>query len=322
MTFTAQALATETERYRRELTAYCYRMLGSAVEAEDAAQECLVKAWSRADSFEGRSSMRTWLYKIATTTCIDMQRAPQRRALPMDLAAPASVAGMTGIGSPLERTAWIEPISDVKVAPVGAGPEDTAVLRESVRLAFVAALQHLPPKQRAVLVLREVLDWSAAEVAELLEISVDSVTSALARARSTMRSLDTGAGARPMGDEDRSLLERYVAAFEAYDVATLVSLLREDAEFSMPPFTFWLQGIVDIEAWWRGPGEAACRDSKVVFTRANGGPAAAVYHAAGDGTYLPFALHVFEVQDGRIASICHFLDSSIFPAFDLPAALS
>ncbi len=322
MTSTADSLAVETERYRRELTAYCYRMLGSAAEAEDAAQECLVKAWSRSETFEGRSSLRTWLYRIATTTCIDMQRAPQRRALPMDLASPSSVAGMTGIGSPVESTAWIEPISDTRVVPAGASPEDQAVLRDSVRLAFVAALQHLPAKQRAVLVLREVLAWSAAEVAELLEISVDSVTSALARARATIKNLDTDAGSRPMGDEDRSLLERYVAAFEAYDVATLVSLLREDAEFSMPPFTFWLQGIVDIEAWWRGPGAEACRNSRVVFTRANGGPAAAVYHPAVDGAFEPFALHVFEVRDGRIASICHFLDTSIFPSFGLPAALS
>ena len=322
MTSTARSLAHETERFRHELTAYCYRLLGSAAEAEDAAQECLVKAWSRADGFEGRSSLRTWLYKIATTTCIDMQRAPQRRALPIDLAAPSSMAGMTGIGSPLERTAWIEPISDVKVTPVDAGPEDRAVMRESVRLAFIAALQHLPPKQRAVLVLREVLDWSAAEVAELLDLSVDAVTSALARARSTMRKLDDGGDVRPMGEDDRSLLERYVTAFEAYDVTTLVSLLQHDAQFSMPPFTFWLQGTADIEAWWRGPGAAACRDSRVLLTDANGGPAAAVYHRSDDGRYRPFALHVFEVHDDRIASICHFLDTSIFPSFGLPAELS
>jgi RNA polymerase sigma-70 factor (ECF subfamily) len=309
-----------SEQFRRELVAHCYRLLGSAAEAEDAAQEALVRAWHGGEGFEGRSSRRSWLYRIATNVCIDMQRAPQRRALPMDLSGPRSLGPDTDIGAPLEQTVWIEPIHDSRVLPDVTDPAERAVLRESVRLAFVAALQRLPPRQRAVLVLREVLDWSATEVAELLGTSVDSVTSALARARSTMSKLDSASDARPLGDDDRSLLDRYVAAFEAYDVTTLVALLHEDATFAMPPYSFWMRGRVDIERWWNGPG-AVCRNSRVLLTRANGGPAAAVYHPAAADRWEPFALHVFEVRDGRIGGICHFLDTSLFADFGLPAEI-
>jgi RNA polymerase sigma-70 factor (ECF subfamily) len=318
------ASVEDEQRYRRELIAYCYRMLGSAAEAEDAAQETLVRAWKKGADFEGRSARRTWLYRIATNVCIDMQRAPQRRAMPMDLSGPSTVspgAGLAAIGAPLEETVWIEPIHDSRVLPDSCDPAEGAVLRESVRLAFVAALQHLPPKQRAVLVLREVLGWSAAEVSELLETSVDSVTSALARARSTMAGIDRSSRGRALDDSDRSLLDRYVAAFEAYDVKALVSLLAEDAVFSMPPYAFWLRGTTDIEAWYRGPGEV-CKGSRMVLTRANGGPAAAAYHLAGSGRWEPFALHLLDVRDGRVAGICHFLDTAAFARFGLPAALT
>jgi RNA polymerase sigma-70 factor (ECF subfamily) len=247
-------VSDDSEQYRRELVAHCYRLLGSAVEAEDAAQEAIVRAWRGSEGFEGRSTHRSWLYRIATNVCFDMRRAPQRRALPMDLSGPRALGPDTDIGTPLEQTVWIEPIHDSRVLPDVADPAESAVLRESVRLAFIVALQRLPPRQRAVLVLREVLDWSAAEVAELLGTSVDSVTSALARARSTMSKHDASSDTRPLDDGDRSLLDRYVAAFEAYDVTALVALLHEDATFAMPPYSFWMRGRVDIERWWNGPG--------------------------------------------------------------------
>jgi RNA polymerase sigma-70 factor (ECF subfamily) len=316
-----QDTVEEAARYRRELVAYCYRMLGSGTEAEDAAQESLVRAWRGAEKIEGRSALRSWLYRIATNVCIDMQRSPQRRAMPMDLSGPATVGPNTQVGAPLEETVWIEPIHDSRVLPDSGDPADGAVLRESVRLAFVAALQHLPPKQRAVLVLREVLGWSAAEVADLLDASVDSVTSALSRARSTMGELDASATGRDLGDDDRALLERYVTAFEAYDVDTLVSLLAEDAAFSMPPYGFWLRGAPDIERFWLGPG-LVCKGSKVRVTRANGGPAMAAYHPAGAGRWEPWAIHLLQVRDGRIAGIHHFLDTSLFAVFDLPKVIT
>ncbi|MBO0869289.1 MAG: sigma-70 family RNA polymerase sigma factor [Micromonosporaceae bacterium] len=314
-------LAEESERYRRELVAYCYRMLGSGAEAEDAAQEALVRAWRGGEGFEGRSSLRSWLYRIATNVCIDMQRAPQRRALPMDLSGPRSLGPEADIGVPLEQTAWIEPIHDSRVVPESADPAQRAVLRESVRLALVTALQRLPARQRAVLVLRDVLDWSAAEVAELLDTTVASVNSALARARSTMAGGTEPAGTRQLSDGDRSLLDRYVAAFEAYDVAALVALLHEDATFTMPPYLFWMRGRADIQQWWSGPG-TVCRNSRLLLTRANGGPAVAVYHPAGDKRWEPFAIHVLDVREGRIGGICHFLETGLFPAFELPAEIT
>ncbi len=307
--------------YRRELVVYCYRMLGAAAEAEDATQETMVRAWRGADGFEGRSSLRSWLYRIATNVCIDMQRSPQRRALPMDLNGPSSMGGVVDVGPPLEETVWIGPIHGPSALPDSADPAEAVVLAESVRLAFVAALQYLPPRQRAVLVLRDVLSWSAAEVAELLDTTGNSVTSALARARSTMRAAGPPDDQHQLGDDEQSLLNRYVTAFEAYDVSALVALLREDATFTMPPFAFWLRGRADIEAWWRGPGADACRGSRTLLTRANGGPAVAVYHRSGPAEWTPFALHLLEVRDGRIVGICHFLDTTVFSEFGLPAAL-
>ncbi len=316
----ADDLLADASRHRRELTAYCYRMLGAAAEAEDAAQETMIRAWRAADRFEGRSALRTWLYKIATNVCLDMSRAPQRRALPMDLGGPSTVTGGAGIGTPLESAAWIEPISDARIMSEFVDPAERAMLRESVRLAFVAALAQLPPQQRAVLVLRDVLQWSAAEVADLLDTSVDAVTSALARARATLKKSYEHEG-RPLGDDDRSLLDKYVAAFEAYDVAALVGLLQQDASFTMPPYRFWLRGAAEIEQWWQGPG-TVCRGSRTVITRANGSLAVAVYHPVADDRWEPFALHVLNARDGRIAGICHFLDTSLFAQFDLPDVLT
>jgi RNA polymerase sigma-70 factor (ECF subfamily) len=321
MSQTVSDRVTAAAAYRRELTAHCYRMLGSASEAEDAVQETMVRAWRGEQSFEGRSSLRSWLYRIATNVCIDMTRSAQRRALPMDLTAPRSVGETTDIGAPLESTRWIEPVHDASVLPDSADPADIAVQRESVRLAFVSALAHLPPQQRAVLLLREVLQWSAAETAELLGVTVDAVTSALARARATMRQRAATQPGRPLDDADRTLLDDYVAAFEAYDVRALVGLLQRDAAFTMPPYAFWLRGADEIEHWWDGPGRV-CEGSRLLLTRANGGPAVAVYHSVAADRWEPFAIHLLEVRDGRIAAIHHFLETRLFAAFGLPDALS
>jgi RNA polymerase sigma-70 factor (ECF subfamily) len=304
--------------YQRELTAHCYRMLGSAHEAEDAVQETLMRAWRGADAFAGRASLRSWLYRIATNVCIDMTRAPQRRALPMDLGGPSKADGE--LGRPLEESVWVGPVRDDRVVPETSDPAELAALRDSVRLAFVAALQHLPPRQRAVLVLREVLDWSAADVAELLDTTVAGVNSALARARATLAALDLQPGTSALEPETRPLLDRYVAAFEAYDIDTLVSLLHEDATFSMPPLPMWVQGPEEIAKFYLGHG-IGCRGSKMLETRANGVPAFAAYKPAGPGRWEPWALHVLQVRDGRIAAICHFLGPEVFEQFGLPPAL-
>lgn len=310
----------DLEPYRRELTAYCYRMLGSSFEAEDAVQEAMVRAWKALDRFEGRSSLRSWLYRIATNVCLDMLRGPQRRARPMDLGPSSSADAPLAPGLP-ENT-WIQPLPDANAFGPEGDPADVAASRDSIRLAFVAALQHLPPRQRAVLILREVLRWQAREVADLLGTTVVSVNSALQRARATLASLDledATAGANADG-EQRELLERYVDAFERYDMTSLVALLHEDATFSMPPHPMWLRGPDQIVPWMVGPG-AECRGSRLVATAANGCPAFGSYRPAGPGLHRPWALQVLEISDGRIKGYHHFLDTSVFPLFGLPAEL-
>lgn len=317
-----QDLDSRLEQYRRELTGYCYRMLGSAFEAEDAVQDTMVRAWRSFDKFEGRSSLRSWLYRIATNVCLDMLNAGNRRARPMDLTSPTPVAQAQLNARP--EVTWLEPVPDGRVLPSVADPAETAVERESIRLAFVAALQHLPPKQRAVLILREVLAWKASEVAELLATSVASVNSALQRARATLAESEPAAAdaADPLDDEQKKLLDRYVAAFEGYDMKALTALLHEDATMSMPPYDLWLRGHDDIVGWMLGVGEV-CRGSKLVPTVANGSPAFAHYHPsrAGDG-YEPWALIVLEVRDGMIGGMDFFLDTKRwFPLFELPDRL-
>jgi RNA polymerase sigma-70 factor (ECF subfamily) len=315
-------LDARLETHRTELTAYCYRMLGAAFEAEDAVQETFIRAWRAYDQFEGRSALRSWLYKIATNVCLDMKGASQRRALPVDM-APATTADQT-LGPPLADSAWIEPVPDDRAIPSGGDPADVAVARESIRLAFVAALQHLPPRQRAVLILREVLRWKADEVAELLETTVASVNSGLQRARATLakRNLSASDGHQPLTDADRRLLERYVAAFERYDLSALTSLIREDATQSMPPYDMWLRGRDDIFAWWFGPG-IGCRGSRVLETvGANGRPTFGQYKPSPAGGYEPWALQVLELSGGRIAELTFFLDTArLFPLFGLPDRL-
>jgi RNA polymerase sigma-70 factor (ECF subfamily) len=316
----ATGVDAEAARYRTELVGYCYRFFGSYPEAEDAVQETMLRAWQRGDGFDGRSSLRTWLYRIATNVCLDMRRAPQRRSLPTDLAPPGAVPGDPRSLTTRPEATWVGPIADAHLAE---DPAETAALRESVRLAFVTALQVLPPRQRVILLLRDVLGWSAAECADLLDLSPTAVASALARARRTLAKHDPGVGrARTVDDaEDRRLLTDYVAAFEAYDVDRLVSLLAEDAAFSMPPYELWLRGTDRIEQWWRGPGQV-CRDSRTVVTRANGRPAVGVYHRVADQRWEPFALHHLEVADGRIAAITHFMGPAVFAEFGLPDAVT
>jgi RNA polymerase sigma-70 factor (ECF subfamily) len=316
----ADALGDRLEQHRVELTAYCYRMLGSAFEAEDAVQETLVRAWRAFDRFEGRAALRSWLYRIATNVCFDMLNGRQRRARPMDL-GPALSAD-TPLGSALPEVTWIEPIPDGRVVPAGGDPAALTELRESVRLAFVAALQHLPARQRAVLILREVLQWQASEVAELLDTSVASVNSALQRARATLATADAGANsAESMDDDQRALLARYVDAFERYDMDSLTSLLHEDATWNMPPYELWLQTHLDIRKWCLGPG-VGCRGSRLIPTVANGSPAFGQYKPAPDGGLEPWSLQVLELSDGRISGITFFLDTAaLFPLFGLPDRL-
>jgi RNA polymerase sigma-70 factor (ECF subfamily) len=313
-------LTQDLERHRAELTAYCYRMLGSAFEAEDAVQETLVRAWRAIDSFEGRAALRTWLYRIATNVCFDMLKGRQRRARPMDL-GPASTAD-SPLPVPLPEVAWIEPIPDSLLLPEGGDPAEVAVSRETVRLAFVTALQHLPPRQRAVLILREVLRWKASEVAELLDTTVASVNSALQRARTTLAESNPAATDpfQPMDDEQQALLARYVDAFERYDLDSLVSLLHEDATQSMPPYELWLRGHDDIRRWFLGTG-IGCRGSRVVPTvAANGLPAFGQYKPSGpNGGLEPWSLQVVEISAGRIIGLNFFLDTTrLFPLFGLP----
>ncbi|MCX4983016.1 sigma-70 family RNA polymerase sigma factor [Streptomyces sp. NBC_00572] len=322
MSDAATATTDELDKYRRELTGYCYRMLGSSFEAEDAVQDTMVRAWKAIDSFEGRSSLRSWLYRIATNVCLDALNAGNKRARPMDLTSPTPVAQAQLVKQP--EITWLEPVPDGRVLPSVADPAETAVSRETVRLAFVAALQHLPPKQRAVLILREVLAWKASEVAELLDTSVASVNSALQRARATLAEQAPAASdtANPLDEEQKALLERYVAAFEGYDMKALTALLHEDATMSMPPYDLWLQGHDDIVGWMLGVGEV-CAGSKLVPTVANGSPAFAQYHPdPSTGGFSPWALIVLELRDGKVAGMDFFLDTERwFPLFDLPARL-
>jgi RNA polymerase sigma-70 factor, ECF subfamily len=318
----SENLELELERYRRELTAYCYRMLGSTFEAEDAVQETMVRAWRSLDRFEGRSALRSWLHRIAMNVCLDMLRGSQRRARPMDLAEPKTADGP--LGNALPEATWIQPMPDSSILPESNDPADLAVERDTIRLAFVAALQHLPPRQRAVLILREVLRWKATEVAELLDTTVVSVNSALQRARTTLseNDLSTSEPLQPDDEEQRKLLARYVDAFERYDLDSLTSLLREDATLSMPPYALWLRGHTEIRAWLVGEG-IGCRGSRLVPTEANGSPAFGQYRPrASSQGHEPWALQVIEVSKGNVVGINSFLDTaSLFPLFGLPSHL-
>jgi RNA polymerase sigma-70 factor, ECF subfamily len=306
----------DLDQYRRELTGYCYRMLGSSFEADDAVQETLIKALRARDSFEGRSSVRSWLYRIATNVCLDQLRGRQRRALAMDFGPASPADSFQGVTRP--EHAWLTPVPDDRVLPDDGDPAEVAATRESIRLAFVAALQHLPPRQRAVLILREVLRWQATEVAELLDTTVASVNSALQRARATLASSDLAAPDPASFDTaQQELIARYVDAFERYDIDTLVTLLHEDAVMSMPPYDFWLQGPVEMGRWFIGEG-SGCNGSRLLATTANGLPAFGSYRPDPEGGHYAWALQVIETSGDRIVGHHSFLDTNLFAVFGLP----
>ncbi|MZF90527.1 sigma-70 family RNA polymerase sigma factor [Streptomyces sp. SID5643] len=317
-------LDSRLEAHRTELTGYCYRMLGSSFEAEDAVQDTMIRAWRSYDKFEGRSSLRSWLYRIATNVCLDMLTAGNKRARPMDLteSTPLAQAALT----PRPDNTWLEPMPDARVLPTTGDPAEAAIAKESVRLAFMAALQKLPAKQRAVLILREVLAWKASEVAELLNTSVASVNSALQRARATLAERqEPGAEAAvsdPLDEDQQKLLDRYVAAFEGYDMTALTTLLHEDAVMTMPPFDLWLTGTRDITGFMTTLG-APCAGSRLVPVQVNGLPGFAQYKPDPEkGGFTPWAVQVLEISDGRITGFHCFLDTQRwFPLFDLPLHL-
>jgi RNA polymerase sigma-70 factor, ECF subfamily len=329
------------EQHRAALTGYCYRMLGSAFDAEDAVQETLVRAWRALDRFDGRGTLRSWLYRIATNVCINLLNGRRRRALPMDVgpawadvnrrhrraarssdrAGGSGASGLPDPGEALPGGTWVWPVPDELVVPAEGDPAELAVARETIRLAFVAALQHLRPRPRAVLILHDVLRWKAREIADLLETSTVSVNSMLRRARATLASRQPSAVAapEPADREQRELLARYVRAFERSDIESLVSLLHADATLAMPPTPLWLQGRLDVCSWLLSASHE-CRGSILVPTVANGSPAFGTYRPTGpDGRHEPFAIQVVETAGGRIHAIHSFNDASLFPLFGLPA---
>ena len=308
----------ELEPYRRQLTGYCYRMLGSSFEAEDAVQETIVRAWQHSDSLEGAGALKSWLYRIATNVCLDMLRGRQRRAQPMDLGGSSSADAFDG--KVLPENVWVTPIPDYRVVPDDGDPAELAAQRETIRLAFVAALQALPARQRAVLILCEVLRWQAGEAAELLDTSVASVNSALQRARATLAARDGGGHHEPLDAEQRALLAKYVTAFERYDINSLVALLHDDVVMSMPPFPFWLSGPIEVGKWFLGEG-SVCRGSRLLAVKANGSAAFGSYHLDPAGGHAPWSIQVIEMRSDRIVGHHNFLDTTLFPYFGLPEHL-
>ncbi|MBX3184660.1 MAG: sigma-70 family RNA polymerase sigma factor [Polyangiaceae bacterium] len=307
----------ELDRHRPNLTGHCYRMLGSVFDADDAVQETLVRAWRHQDRFEERAALGSWLHRIATNVCLDLLADRKRRARPIE-EGPAGKVGDTLHQRPAEE--WLEPIPDAAVCSPDIDPHERLVLKERTRLAFVSALQHLPGKQRAALLLTEVVGCSAAEAAECLEMTLPALNSALQRARAKLGDLDTSSG--PLTDTQARLLERYVTTFEAYDVDGLTSLMHEDATLSMPPFCLWLSGPDEIHRWLLGPG-AGCRGSRLVATEACGSPAFAQYRSAPQGGHAAWALIVLELSEERITGWNAFLDvERLFPRFSLPLVLA
>lgn len=316
--------ASELEAHRAVLTGHCYRMLGSIAEADDAVQETMLRAFRALERFDARSSLRTWLTSIATRVCLDALSDRKRRARPFE-EGPAGTIDDELVAAP--RTHWLEPVPDARVVPVDElEPAALAVLRESVRLAFVAALQHLPPKQRAALLLADVLDWPTADIASALELSPAAVNSALQRARATVAER----GAAPRGEGaltpgQRAMVARFVEAFERYDVEALAGLCRDDVTFSMPPFSLWLRGTASVRGWLTGRG-AACEGSRLLSTSANGAPAYAQYkrhvEAEGQVRYRAWGLGVLELDGERVERWTTFLDvETLFPRFGLPLEL-
>ena len=309
----------EFEAHRRELTGYCYRMLGSGAEAEDAVQETMLRAWQAADRFEGRSSVRTWLYRIATNVCTDMGRSPQRRARPIDL-GPARSPDPVHLTDVLPESSWITPIQDSSVIDLGGDPADVVARRDTIRLAFVSTLQQLPAAQRAALVLCDVFRWPAVDVAKLLDTSPASVNSSLQRARTTLAQAPARTRTVALSDDQQRLLARYVDAFERYDMDALAALLHDDVIQTMPPYAMWLQGRDDLVAWYTGAG-IGCACSRLLAGEANGCPAFAQYRVDPAGGHAPWALQVLELRGDGVEAIHAFLDIEAFVRFGFPAHL-
>jgi RNA polymerase sigma-70 factor (ECF subfamily) len=314
------------QRYRPGLLAHCYRMMGSVHEAEDMVQETYLKAWRASHSFEGRSSVKSWLYRIATNACLDALDSRQRRALPTGLGQDPSDPAGDLVQRP--EVPWLEPVPDRLVTGADTSPDDPAAVvagRESVRLAFVAALQHLPPRQRAVLLLRDVLAWRAAEVADAVGVSTAAVNSLHQRARATLESVhpDADSAPAPLSPQQEALLERYVDAFERYDVAAMVGLFTADAVWEMPPYTGWYQGpeaiarLIGTNCPAERPG-----DMRMVPTRANGQPAFALYMRGADGVHRAFQLQVLTLDGDGVGHVGAFFDPGLFARFGLPSELS
>lgn len=316
----APDLEAAVEAHRRELTGHCYRMLGSGAEAEDAVQETIIRAWRNIERFEGRSSLRTWLHRIAHNVCVDMVRSPQRRARPMEM-GPSRHAPEVVLGEQLGEHHFVQPILDEKVIDLDGDPAIVAEARESIRLAFVAALQLLPPKQRAALILCDVLRWPAIDAAELFETTTASVNSALQRARATLAAAGATSSSDPRPDRsvDQELLDRYVGAFERYDMDELVAVLRADAVLSMPPWDVWLIGHDDIVHWFLNQG-LGCRDGRLVPIEVNGGPGFGNYHRMAENRWEPFAIQVIEITGGRISGHHNFIGAD-FTEYGLPTVL-
>ncbi|MGK2880523.1 MAG: sigma-70 family RNA polymerase sigma factor [Mycobacterium sp.] len=318
----ADGFLADAEQYRRELLAHCYRMTGSVHDAEDLVQETYLRAWKAYSGFNGNASVRTWLHRIATNTCLTALEGRKRRPLPSGLGQPSS----DPVGELNERheVPWLEPLPDVSEDP--SDPSVIVGSRESVRLAFVAALQHLPPRQRAVLVLRDVLQWKAAEVADAVGSSTAAVNSLLQRARAQLDQVGPSRDdkiAAPDSPEAKDLLDRYISAFEAYDIDTLVQLFTADAIWEMPPYDGWYQGpeAIGLLSQHKCPAEKS-GDMRLHRTTANGQPAVAMYYKApGSDRHQPFQLHVMDIKPGGISHVVAFLDISIFPNFGLPEYL-
>jgi RNA polymerase sigma-70 factor, ECF subfamily len=307
--------AGQLEQHRRELTGYCYRMLGSIHEAEDAVQDTMLRAWRALATFEDRTGLRPWLYRIATNVCLDMLKGRSRRALPIDVAPVATGELRRGAARP--EATWVGPAPDSLILPSDDDPAERAVSRESVRLAFIAALQHLAPRQRAVLILRDVLRWRAAEVAVLLETSVDAVNSAIRRARAALAAIDSDSAPSQPSAGDRQLLAAYIDAFERDDVNALVALLRDDAILEMPPFELWMRGPDDIRRWLLAVD--AFGQELLTPVNANGSPAVAVYRPQTPGGQpTAFSIQVLDIVAGSISAIHVFLDPTLFELFGLP----
>lgn len=315
--------AATLEQYRPALTGHCYRMLGSVLDAEDAVQESMLRAWKGLDRFKQESSLKTWLYRIATNVCLDTLSSSERKRLrPIDTTDTPAVVDDDLVLRTRPREEWVEPIPDAAAlpAPDTSSPEERAILRESIRLAFVAALQHLPPRQRAVLLATQVLNWSAAETAEGLGMTVASVNSALQRARATLDARSLPATPAELSEEQSRLVARYVEAFERYDVTALGQLLHEDATLSMPPYDMWLRGRESISRWMLTFG-IGCKGSKLVPVQACGGmPAFAQYRQGGA---QPWAIIVLDLREDRITSVTTYLDvENLFPRFGMPMELA